>query len=211
MPVKWTSENDHILLLKILETHNITVNAAKIAAAWPGDADSKPTPRAISERLFKLRHLNGSTSGKLTVSSVGTSSSAPSTPRKPRTPAQAESNGSRKRKRVSDEDTIEPDPDAEDISAEAAAPVKKSSSPAKSVQGVKKEFDEIPLADLDMIEQESPSKRVRKQPPRLNMVVYQDESDEGNLNSSGTEFVPEEGASPVGQENKIKAEDDDWA
>lgn len=119
-----------------------------------------------------------------------------------------ESGGSRKRKRVSDEATMKPHPDAEDNSIEAITPIKKPSSPAQSVDGVK-ELDE--MADLDMIEQESPSKRIRKQPLRLNMVVYQDESDESHLNSSGTEFFPEEVATSVGQENGIKAEDEDWA
>ena len=32
--MSWTPENDRILLLKIVETHSIVINADKIAGAW---------------------------------------------------------------------------------------------------------------------------------------------------------------------------------
>lgn len=34
MPMNWNTENDRILLLKLIETHGISVDSAKIAAAW---------------------------------------------------------------------------------------------------------------------------------------------------------------------------------
>ncbi|KAI9807611.1 MAG: hypothetical protein M1825_005551 [Sarcosagium campestre] len=59
MPVKWTPDNDQVLLLKILETHpTISVDASAVANAWPADRE-KPTARAISERLVKIRKTAG--------------------------------------------------------------------------------------------------------------------------------------------------------
>ncbi|KAL2812116.1 hypothetical protein BJX63DRAFT_432927 [Aspergillus granulosus] len=34
MPVRWTPEKDQLLLLKILETHNLSVDTRKVAEAW---------------------------------------------------------------------------------------------------------------------------------------------------------------------------------
>lgn len=59
MPMSWTAENDRILLFKLIETHNITVQAQKIADAWPEDAPVKPTGRAIKERFVRLGQLSG--------------------------------------------------------------------------------------------------------------------------------------------------------
>ncbi|KAF2678466.1 hypothetical protein K458DRAFT_435902 [Lentithecium fluviatile CBS 122367] len=58
MPMSWTPENDRLLLLKIIETHAITVNAEAIVKAWP-DKGEKPTARAIKERIVKLRSVAG--------------------------------------------------------------------------------------------------------------------------------------------------------
>ncbi|KAI9785466.1 MAG: hypothetical protein M1839_009207 [Geoglossum umbratile] len=56
MPVRWTIENDHLLLLKLLETNpNLTVDGKKIAAAWPKDRGEVPTPRAITEHIITIR------------------------------------------------------------------------------------------------------------------------------------------------------------
>ncbi|KAF2263879.1 hypothetical protein CC78DRAFT_580996 [Lojkania enalia] len=57
MPMAWTPRNDQILLVKLIETHGIPINADKIAEAWPSDAAAKPTPRAIKERFVKIRAL----------------------------------------------------------------------------------------------------------------------------------------------------------
>ncbi|KAI9828884.1 MAG: hypothetical protein M1819_006499 [Sarea resinae] len=81
MPVKWTPEVDQILLLKILETHEISVDPKKIVVAWPSDRET-PTARAITERLVKIRKdakANGA--GNFSVGK-GTSGSTPTTPRK---------------------------------------------------------------------------------------------------------------------------------
>ncbi|KAG5288119.1 hypothetical protein I7I48_10221 [Histoplasma ohiense] len=54
--VKWTPEMDQQLLLKILETHELSVDATSVSEAWPGDdPKAKPTPRAITERLVKIK------------------------------------------------------------------------------------------------------------------------------------------------------------
>ncbi|KAK6534345.1 hypothetical protein TWF281_005668 [Arthrobotrys megalospora] len=60
MPVKWTAENDHLLLLTLLETHNIKVDGELIKAAWPSNGGEVPTARAIKERIVKIRSLTGS-------------------------------------------------------------------------------------------------------------------------------------------------------
>ncbi|KAL4949646.1 hypothetical protein BDW69DRAFT_188093 [Aspergillus filifer] len=54
MPVKWTAERDQLLLLKILETHDLKLDPKKVVAAWPS-SEEKPTPRAITERLVRIR------------------------------------------------------------------------------------------------------------------------------------------------------------
>ncbi|KAL4960317.1 uncharacterized protein BDV14DRAFT_204847 [Aspergillus stella-maris] len=54
MPVKWTAERDQLLLLKILETHELKLDLKKVVAAWP-TGEEKPTPRAITERLVRIR------------------------------------------------------------------------------------------------------------------------------------------------------------
>ncbi|KAF2659023.1 hypothetical protein K491DRAFT_675947 [Lophiostoma macrostomum CBS 122681] len=59
MPMSWTPENDRLLLLKLIETHGIKVDIAKIEKAWPKTANPKPTARAITERFAKLRQLAG--------------------------------------------------------------------------------------------------------------------------------------------------------
>ncbi|KAF2738662.1 hypothetical protein EJ04DRAFT_45086 [Polyplosphaeria fusca] len=57
MPMNWTAENDRILLMKLIETHGIAVNAEMIAKAWPDNEVVKPTARAIKERFVKIRAL----------------------------------------------------------------------------------------------------------------------------------------------------------
>ncbi|KAJ4305276.1 hypothetical protein N0V90_000807 [Kalmusia sp. IMI 367209] len=58
MPMSWTAENDRLLLLKLIETHGISVDSSKIAAAWP-DGGVKPSARAVTERFVKLRKDSG--------------------------------------------------------------------------------------------------------------------------------------------------------
>ncbi|KAL4797411.1 hypothetical protein BDV19DRAFT_387219 [Aspergillus venezuelensis] len=64
MPVKWTAERDQLLLLKILETHELKLDPKKVVAAWPS-GEGKPTPRAITERLVRIRaNIKGAGGGK---------------------------------------------------------------------------------------------------------------------------------------------------
>lgn len=44
MPMRWTPDKDHILLLKLLETHDISVDTKKIAAAWRPSPPPLPHP-----------------------------------------------------------------------------------------------------------------------------------------------------------------------
>ncbi|CAI7647068.1 unnamed protein product [Penicillium discolor] len=98
--VKWDSAADQTLLAKILETHDLSVDAARVAEAWPTqDNDHKPTPRAIKERLSRIRE------NVRLGSATGSGPSSPVTPKK-RTPRKkanenpASASPSRKRKRV---------------------------------------------------------------------------------------------------------------
>ena len=67
------------LLVKILETHpQIRIDTAAVVAAWPADK-LKPSPRAISEQLGKMRKEVG---GDFIVHKLNSHPSAPSTPRR---------------------------------------------------------------------------------------------------------------------------------
>ncbi|CAI7670460.1 unnamed protein product [Penicillium palitans] len=100
--VKWDSAADQTLLAKILETHDLSVDAARVAEAWPAqDSDQKPTPRAIKERLSRIKE------NVRLGSAAGSGPSSPVTPKK-RTPRKkatetTASAGPRKRKRVTKE------------------------------------------------------------------------------------------------------------
>ncbi|KAL9117120.1 MAG: hypothetical protein Q9187_006347 [Circinaria calcarea] len=92
--VKWTAENDQLLLLKILETSNVSIDANAISAAWPADKGEMPTARAVKERLVKIRTMakeNGAShfvvgkGGAKVEAKEGANPRAPnSNPRKPR-------------------------------------------------------------------------------------------------------------------------------
>lgn len=118
MPVKWTPEIDQILLLKILETSEVSPKYAEIAARWPAGVE-RPTPRAVSERISKIRE-KAKASGTASHFAVPSAASNPSTPRKKPTarvtkkPAPNKTNGTKastsKRKRnerMSDDDDSE--------------------------------------------------------------------------------------------------------
>ncbi|KAI9652399.1 MAG: hypothetical protein M1831_006808 [Alyxoria varia] len=92
MPVKWTPELDQLLLLKILETHEIKLDAKKVIEAWPAERGEKPTPRAITERLVRIRNGNkgdGKDTSKLSIANTTNKSGEPKTPSKPRGKATA--------------------------------------------------------------------------------------------------------------------------
>ncbi|GLA71734.1 hypothetical protein AtubIFM55763_002214 [Aspergillus tubingensis] len=70
--MKWTPEKDQLLLLKILETHSLSVDAKRVAEAWPKSlGPDMPTPRAISERLVRMRNTARESSGMEGHFSIG--------------------------------------------------------------------------------------------------------------------------------------------
>ncbi|KAL8857749.1 MAG: hypothetical protein Q9178_005649 [Gyalolechia marmorata] len=118
MPIKWTPERDQTLLLKILETSQITPNVKAISETWrkettkssPAATEVAPSPRAIQEHLHKLRAVaggKGSGTFKMvaTVGGRGNAKSRPakSDPAKPSTPRK-KGRASNKRKRASEDD-----------------------------------------------------------------------------------------------------------
>ncbi|KAJ5386301.1 hypothetical protein N7509_008842 [Penicillium cosmopolitanum] len=60
--VRWTAENDQILLAKMIEAHDFSVDTAKMATLWPGDEESRPTARAIKERIAKIKEISKASS-----------------------------------------------------------------------------------------------------------------------------------------------------
>ncbi|CAI7667351.1 hypothetical protein N7533_006974 [Penicillium manginii] len=88
--VRWTAENDQILFMKILETHEISVDSGKVAAAWPGEEESRPTGRAIKERITKIKEILKNSTGK-SLAGPSTPGKRPrnkvaKTPKAPKTP-----------------------------------------------------------------------------------------------------------------------------
>ncbi|KAB8212474.1 hypothetical protein BDV34DRAFT_218847 [Aspergillus parasiticus] len=185
MPMRWTPENDQLLLLKILETHDLSVDTKRVAEAWPGtDSSNRPTPRAITERLVKMRQMvkaaNNGADGHFSIGrGAGTNpSSATATPRKrgknttaiPRTPT----SGKRKNASKSD-DIFGGDVDALD---HAAVSLKIE-----------------PLDDDTVLMDESPSKRVRRAsvlPPGMVSTYGEEEGSQTELDSEISEYFPEE-------------------
>ncbi|KAJ5989198.1 hypothetical protein N7481_004408 [Penicillium waksmanii] len=72
--VRWTAENDQILLAKMIEAHDFSVDTAKMATLWPGDEESRPTARAIKERIAKIKEISKTSSASILA--------GPSTPAK---------------------------------------------------------------------------------------------------------------------------------
>ncbi|KAF1986294.1 hypothetical protein K402DRAFT_421155 [Aulographum hederae CBS 113979] len=110
MGVSWTAETDHILLLKILEVHNFKIDYQKVREVWPTNRGEIPTARAISERIVKIRKLNGATGtprGKTTATPTTKSDTAKASSSKTKTPAS--------KKRKYDSEDADADDDDEDI------------------------------------------------------------------------------------------------
>ncbi|KAF1959614.1 hypothetical protein CC80DRAFT_545061 [Byssothecium circinans] len=150
MPMNWTAENDRLLLLKLIETHGITVNAELIAKAWPKDAPAKPTARAVKERFVKLREL---ASIKASIRSNNSTPSKIYTARTPKTPRSS----AKKRKVESSES------DAEDhFTDEAESPTGKrksvqrgSSKHESSAVRVKAEDPDTTFDDFEALQERS--------------------------------------------------------
>ncbi|KAF2107581.1 hypothetical protein BDV96DRAFT_297191 [Lophiotrema nucula] len=108
--ITWDAQNDRTLLLKLIETQGISVNgsaAQKIAESWPGDAASKPTAKAVSERFQRIKRMAGVLPLPPSQRKPG-NVSTPSTKAKlnPRTPSKSTG---RKRKTMKDEDESDAD------------------------------------------------------------------------------------------------------
>ena len=122
-------------MLKILETHpSLTVDTAAVSAAWPDDRD-KPSARAITERLVRIRKNAGvhfavrsANSKSSTAGGTNGARNAPSAPRKTKPKANGEeaveggnangSAGSNKRKRASKVKKEHSDPDEDEEAAQ---------------------------------------------------------------------------------------------
>ncbi|KAK6812018.1 hypothetical protein RU639_012244 [Aspergillus parasiticus] len=208
MPMRWTSENDQLLLLKILETHDLSVDTKRVAEAWPGtDSSNRPTPRAITERLVKMRQMvkaaNNGADGHFSIGrGAGTNpSSATATPRKrgknttaiPRTPT----SGKRKNASKSD-DIFGGDVDALVKEEGEGTPGGKPLRPASA--GVNQDHAAVslkiePLDDDTVLMDESPSKRVRRAsvlPPGMVSTYGEEEGSQTELDSEISEYFPEE-------------------
>ncbi|KAG5295950.1 hypothetical protein I7I50_08887 [Histoplasma capsulatum G186AR] len=126
--VKWTPEMDQQLLLKILETHELSVDATSVSEAWPGDdPKAKPTPRAITERLVKIKSRIKN----------GKSATPTSTPTKLATPS-PRNRTSAKRKRGNATLTGK-----KDIKTEAYI------SPTSNIQTIKHEYNDYADSPID--------------------------------------------------------------
>jgi hypothetical protein len=143
-------------------------------------------------------------------------SSVPVTPRKPTTPKSAASTGKRKHVSIA-ESVIKPDPDVaprkDGILLDGdSSPLDGHSSLSRSI---KKELADITPNDLEAVEYDTPSKRVRKQIKRPNMADYNGETSDDDkahrvVSSSGSEFMPDDSPTTVDQENvDEKAETDE--
>ncbi|KAJ5717467.1 hypothetical protein N7488_003113 [Penicillium malachiteum] len=142
-----------MLLCKILETHDLSLDYNKIVEAWPA-CDETPTPRAIKERVFRIKTLASSAVLEDQAKATGEAGSstpkpkctrkpkaAPPTPKTPKSAPDAESaDGSaepgptKKRKRTR-KTKVKEEPF-----------VKKTPEPSKSEDG---EDDDESRADLE--------------------------------------------------------------
>ncbi|KAI5291916.1 hypothetical protein KEM52_000037 [Ascosphaera acerosa] len=186
MPVKWTPETDQLLFLKVLETHNITIDSKKVVEAWPSsDPSSVPTPKAITEHMRTLRQRfaggggsggTGSGSGNVTPAASPRKKAA-GTPRTPRTPKSA--GGKRKAKEMGVDAELD-DGETDEETALRLPPPKRE-----------------------------PSTRVRSPPkPAPGVIVYRDGGEA--MNGEGDEDANGAGASPgAGMMAMYDADDDD--
>ncbi|KAI9883811.1 MAG: hypothetical protein M1823_004395 [Watsoniomyces obsoletus] len=120
--VNWTAEMKDTLISCIFQTHpNLVIDTIKVSEAWPVDKP-RPTPRAITEQLGKMRKNGGG--GKGFVRTRG-ARSAPVTPHKPKNPGSFNKNaggstGKRKRgssikgERIKDEEDQDNDDEEAD-------------------------------------------------------------------------------------------------
>ncbi|RAK74861.1 uncharacterized protein BO72DRAFT_450319 [Aspergillus fijiensis CBS 313.89] len=228
--MRWTPEADQLLLLKIVETHNLSVNYRKVAEAWPVAAgELPPTPRAISERLVRIRNLAGTTASGTSKGSNQDDNNPitpTATPRKPRKNSAPATPSSTKRKR---ETAIKAESMPADslIKSEAGAAPSPIKIEALNPFGIDTHMmdttptKKTPLAHTGMgaanqlfaghtlyqthgaaaaahVEQDTPSKRVRKPaapaPGMVNWTTHHHfgrDEQEVDVESSASEYCPE--------------------
>ncbi|GLB03643.1 hypothetical protein AtubIFM57258_008884 [Aspergillus tubingensis] len=220
--MKWTPEKDQLLLLKILETHSLSVDAKRVAEAWPKSlGPDMPTPRAISERLVRMRNTARESSGMEGHFSIGkglktgspmakSTASAASSPASVSTPhklrvSNARKGSALKRKRDDDDDDEDgnvgeytPTPAKMKVEGGSDTEIENGmETPTKAMKGkglsarssaqLKKE-----VVDLESEAEVAPVKRLRKASALApGMVEWKDEDDEGEGESSASEYVPE--------------------
>ncbi|KAF2012641.1 hypothetical protein BU24DRAFT_453012 [Aaosphaeria arxii CBS 175.79] len=129
MPMNWSAENDRILLMKLVETHRINIDASDIAQAWPTNTAHQPSARAISERFVKLRKMNGGkeNGAKITVARSG---GKPRTPKLIGTITPSSSAKKRKQRKSSSEES-----DADDHITDDDSPSKRKATSTRKHDG----------------------------------------------------------------------------
>ena len=153
------------------------------------NADERPTPRAVSEHIFKLKKLakSGSAGNVTAVSTPKTPRTKTITPRASGRTSAGGSTAKSKRKR------------------NAAAEDSNSDNEFKPVNNIRFKREED-LDDLDPLPEDTPSKRARKPTRHLNMAEYAEsgtETDEDDKGSNRFSSVDPEYA-PVPEEDTFE-------
>ncbi|WEW56384.1 hypothetical protein PRK78_001827 [Emydomyces testavorans] len=227
MPIKWTPENDQILLLKILETHDLTVDTKKVSEAWrmypipplsqnasrqthltqspaKTDANAIPTARAITERLFKIKK-----SAKESINGMAT------TPKKPPTSAKTTPSTASARKRKTN--TAQTPASKRGRTAVKREPEMDMPSSPLAMRGHIKQEPAAHESDAALEEMFSslPDKRVRMAPCMPQGLVAYDDDDEGaddddndKYASDASEYVAEDTEIDDADEVYVKGEDE---
>ncbi|KAI4198385.1 MAG: hypothetical protein LQ350_005322 [Teloschistes chrysophthalmus] len=166
MPIRWTPEKDQY----ILETSQINADVKAISEKW-ADGGEIPTPRAIQERLFKIRSMakgrgEGSPKVSGTVRSTKTGNTPKDSPAKPKTtpnkaktptkntPSKTSTGGKRK---LSDESSDTSSPETKfktenndtDASDSEAAPMITPKAKRAKTAGVKVEGEDLMEAGME--------------------------------------------------------------
>ncbi|KAJ5648526.1 hypothetical protein N7490_004898 [Penicillium lividum] len=101
----WDLEAHYMLLLTILETHCTKMDYQSIADAWP-QGGTRPTARAIKERISKIKKGEASTGISSSGAGAAKSSNSPATPKPPRrAPGKTKATPSTPKNKRSDEET----------------------------------------------------------------------------------------------------------
>lgn len=159
------------------------------------DAKDKPTPRAITERLARMRQMAKSAGGNavnfVIKKDTSGNGSTPSTPSKARNGAgagksTASTPGSAKRRKMEAANAASDDNDDEIMKTPSKTPRVKEASPVEA-KAIKLELEE--LGNM----QDTPTKRSRKSSVlSAGMVHYFADDEETERENSASEVLPEE-------------------